>query len=400
VRIILGNGTLARYPQGGGHWMVRLQYLLGLRQLGHDPYLLALLSSTGARDRDEARIASFFSRLREYALDDRAMLLLFSDKDAPRDLASATAYGRSLQEIKALIASADLLWNDCSAVLQPLLSEFKHRVMIDLDPGLLQASIEQKRQEAPNELTWERDIFDHHAYLSVGSNLNHRDCGVPTLGLRWTPFVPFAYLPMWPAPSPAPAEAPFTSVTHWNWDGALPWKNQFLSFSKRDAYLRYLDLPVRTGRAFELAANLYADDGTGDAALLTGHGWRLADPWQVSNSPAAYQRYIAGSRAEIACPKPVYRQLRTGWFSDRSVCYLASGRPVLAEDTGFSRYLPTGHGLLTFTTMEEAVAAVAEIDANYAHHSRAARELAHAHLDSQTCLQMMLEASLVTASSS
>jgi hypothetical protein len=131
-------------------------------------------------------------------------------------------------------------------------------------------------------------------------------------------------------------------------------------------------------------------DSSGDRERLHAHGWSLVNPWEVAASPAAYRAYIAGSRAEISCPKPIFTKLNTGWFSDRSACYLASGRPVLAQETGFSESLPTGEGLLAFRTMEEAVQGVKEIDAHYEQHMSAARRLAEEFLDSRRCLPRML----------
>jgi hypothetical protein len=145
-------------------------------------------------------------------------------------------------------------------------------------------------------------------------------------------------------------------------------------------------------RPFELAANIHPEDQTGDRELLCSHGWKLVDPWQVAVSPQAYQNYIARSRAEISCPKPIYRELKSGWFSDRSAAYLASGRPVLAEDTGFSDHFPTGEGLLMFHDLSEAIARVVDIDANYERHRRAAREFAEEFLDSRRSLETMLAA--------
>jgi hypothetical protein len=165
-----------------------------------------------------------------------------------------------------------------------------------------------------------------------------------------------------------------------------------LSISKRDAYLRYLDLPRRAGRPFQLAANIHPDDPTPDRALLRDHGWSLVEAHRVAPSPAHYRDYIASSRAEVCCPKPIYRELRTGWFSDRSAAFLASGRPVAAEETGWTDLLPTGAGLLPFRTAEEAAQAVAEIDADYARHSRAARAIAEEHLDARQTLSAMLVA--------
>ncbi len=146
------------------------------------------------------------------------------------------------------------------------------------------------------------------------------------------------------------------------------------------------------GRPFELAVNLHPHDRTGDRELLRAAGWRLVHPYRVAGTVSGYQRYLRRSRAELGCPKPIHRELRTGWFSDRSACYLASGRPVLIEDTGLSDHLPTGEGLLVFRDMAEAVAGVEEIDRNYARHQRAARRLAEDLLDSRRCLTAMLAA--------
>jgi hypothetical protein len=193
------------------------------------------------------------------------------------------------------------------------------------------------------------------------------------------------------APDPGP-DAPFASVTQWTWE-ALYLGERRVSVSKRDAYLEYVEMPERAGRPFELAANIAPTDTTGDRAALRRHGWRLVHPHRVARSPAAYQRYIASTRGEFACPKPIHRELRTGWFSDRSACFLASGRPVVTEDTGFSERLPTGAGLLAFDDIVGAVAAVHEVDRDFGRHARAARALAADLLDSRRCLTAMLEAS-------
>jgi hypothetical protein len=381
LRIVLGNGSLAQYPQGGGHWIVRIQYLLGMRALGHDPLLLELLWSTGNRKRDESLIASFFARLQEFGLKECGALLLWPQHTKEQSLELACAYGKTMSQIKEIIKSADLLWNDCAGVRQPLLGMFKHRVLMDLDPGLLQMSA----------LDENMDIHDHNSFFTVGMKMHDVDCEVPTLGLRWKTCTPFVYLPMWDTTvAPAP-HLPFTSVTHWTYD-ELWLKDRILSISKRQAYLRYVGLPARTGRAFELAAVIDTEKEAGDHVALSDSGWKIVDPWKVAKSPFDYQRYIQGSRAEVSCPKPIYRELRTGWFSDRSVCYLASGRPVLAEDTGFSQHLPTGEGLLTFRNLEEAVDGVARIDSEYDKHMRAARKIAEEFFDSGQCLKAILGA--------
>ena len=382
IRIVLADGgSFARYPRGGGHWSCFLQYLFGLDALGHDVFWLEVLDSCGNRARDQRLIDVFFKRFERYGFKDRCALLLYDQHIAEPTLDNSSVYGMSKDRLREIARDADLLWNFACGLQQPLLSLFKRRVLIDVDPGHLQVS-------AP---TVDMGIHDHHAFLSVGTKLHDADCKVPTLGVKWHRFIPFVLLPMWDvAPDPG-GDAPFTSVTQWTWE-QLWTDSRVLSVSKRDAYLAYLTLPQKTTRPFELAANIHPRDHTGDRDLLRSHGWKLVAPHRVASSPAHYQRYIKRSRGEFQCPKPIHKCLRTGWFSDRSACYLATGRPVLAEDTGFSDHLPTGRGLVAFNNLEEALAGVAEIDGNYQKHMRAARELAEEYLGSKKWLPIMLAA--------
>ena len=207
------------------------------------------------------------------------------------------------------------------------------------------------------------NIADHDALLTIGARINTPDCEIPKLGLRWRTFEPCIYLPMWHIGKPTALDAPFSSVTHWTWE-LLNWRGQIVSVSKRTAYLNYVELPSKVSRPFEIAAYIERSDTTGDREQLEANGWRLVHPLDVAGSVADYQNYLHASRAEFMCPKPIHVQMKTGWFSDRSIAYLASGRPVLAEETGFSERIPTGSGLVTFRNMEEAVAGVAEIDAD------------------------------------
>jgi len=379
LRLVLAGG-LARYPQGGGHWACFLQYLLGLGDLGHEVFWLDLLPSRGARDQDEALIRIFFRRFRAWGLGDRCAVLLV-DRDDEQDLQAERIYGVSRSRLVEIFRSADLLWNFACGLRQPLLSRFDRRVLVDLDPGHLQVSA----------LTWDLGVKDHDVFLTVGTKLGEPDCEVPCLGVAWQPFVPFVYLPMWPLSLAARPEAPFTSVTEWTWE-ELWLRDRVLSVSKRVAYRAYREVPRNAGRPFELAVNLDPDDPTNEREVLRGHGWNVVDPHHLAGSVGSYARYIRRSRAEFGCPKPIHRALRTGWFSDRSACYLASGRPVLIEDTGLSDHLPTGQGLLVFRDVDEALAGVAEIDGNYERHRRAARRLAEEFLDSRNCLGSMLAA--------
>ena len=293
----------------------------------------------------------------------------------------ANFHGRSATEVAAIARDADLLWNFWYALQEPFLHRFRRRAFIDVDPGHLQVCV----------AIGACALGDHDVYLTIGLNVAEERCQIPTLGLKWCPFRPFVHLPSWQVTGDPGPQAQFTSVTQWKWE-ELHYQNRVLGLSKREAYLRYLSLPRITRRRFELAAHVGHADPTGDRELLLRNGWNVVDPHEVAPTPAAYREFIQNSRAEFMCPKPIHLQLNTGWLSDRSVAYLASGRPVVAEDTGFSIKLAVGNGLLAFRGLDEAAAAVAEVDANYQRHSRVARELAETYFDSRRCLSEMLAA--------
>jgi len=361
--------------------MYLLQYPLGLKALGHDVLWLETYRKCGLEPRDNYLIQAFLNRMREYGLESNITLLVFERDEKIVDLDTAEVIGKSRSDLQQLVSGADLLWNFANALQPPLLFRFKRRALVDGDPGHLQVCA----------LETEMGQSRHDFFLTAGCKLHDSDCEVPTLGKTWHSFPQFVYLPMWPvAPDPGP-QAPFTSVTQWN-AGEVWWGERVLSVGKRDAYLQIAQLPWRAKRPFELAANMDQSDMQTDGVLLESNGWRIVSAHTAAATPAAYQEYIARSRAEISCPKPIYRELRTGWFSDRSACYMATGRPVLAEDTGFGDHFPTGKGLLVFRDLECAIERVKRIDADYPMHSRAAREFAEQYLDSARCLTAMLDA--------
>lgn len=382
VKLVLANGATASYPKGGGHLSFYLQYMLGLTALGVDWHLLQFMSSKKSKQREDFLIKTFFERLASYGLEDRATLLVLGGKFPDVvDLHQAAVYGNTRSGVETLVQEADMVWDFCFVLAEPLLSKFRRRVLVDLDPG---------ETHVP-AMTGDFDLGDHDVFMTVGSKIRDADTSTPTLGVDWHPFFPPVFLPMWEAETEVAPDAPFTTITHWTWEGGVEFEGKLLSVSKRDAYLRYLDLPVLVDQPFELAANIRLDDKTGDRDLLESHKWRLVDPHVVAATPDLYRRYIRASRAEFSCPKEVYRALRTGWFSDRSAVYLAAGRPVLAEDTGFSDHLPTAQGLLTFTNMEQAVAGVVQINADYNRHSKAAKEIAAEYFDASRVLRRMIE---------
>ena len=379
LRIVLANGMLPRVPKVGGLWALGLQYFLGLRDLGHELLWLELFPSTGNEAEDDERMDLFFNRMKGYGLDGSCAVLIAPKDEFYPDVSDCKLVGRTEEALRTFCSSADVMWNFACSFRQPLLSLCPYRVLIDGDPGHLQVAA----------LDVDLSIADHDVFFTVGGKVGDPDCEVPTLGLEWRHFLPVLYLPMWEYTPAPPSSAPYTSITQWNWE-ELHLDDRVLSISKRDAYLRVLDLPVRADRAFELATFIHPDDDTGDLTLLDEHKWGVIDAFDVMPDAASYRDYIVRSRGELCCVKPVYRELNTGWISERSACYMATGRPVLAEETGFSEVLPTGTGLLPFTDTAGAVAALQEIESDYEKHRRAGRELVEEYMDSQKALPRML----------
>jgi hypothetical protein len=384
IKIVLATGFLCGYPQGGGIWACVFQYVNGLRALGHEVFLIDLLHRTRRPMLDHRRIIIFQERMKRYGLGD-SWAVLHRDEDKVVDsLDDFTVYGASENRLRKVVREADLLWSFAGSLNARLLRSFKRTALLDSDPGQLQVSA----------LAWDMKLDRHDVLITVGTKINDPDCEIPKLGLAWRPFLPPIYLPGWEAsPDPGP-QAPITSVTQWNWAHEFRLGDRIFSDSKRDAYLRYISLPELCRYSFRLAANIDPQDQTGDVQLLESHGWGLVSPHRVARNPDSYADFIRSSRCEFGCAKPIYVDLKTGWFSDRSAAYLASGRPVIAENTGFSDHIETGTGLLTFSSLAEAAAAVEDVMARYSLHQRAARELAKAYFSSDSILPRMIEASL------
>jgi hypothetical protein len=363
-------GSIAQKPGQAGHAWQFLQSLLGLRRLGHDVLFLDRLP------RDVARSTAGTAWLRAVP--------------APQGLGGAWSLhlgagdhaGVPRDEALRFVADADLLVNVMGFLTdEELLGAARHRVFLDTDPGFGQM--------------WHAlglaDVFaGHDTHVTIGERIGAADCTVPACGLRWITTPQPAVLEQWPAQAPS-AAARFTSVASWR--GAYgPIALDGVTYGLRVHQLRrFVDLPHRAGGSFELALDIHPDDEA-DAARLRAGGWHLVPPASVAASIDGYRCYVQGSDAEIMVAKGMYVDSRSGWISERSLCYLASGRPVLAQDTGFGELYPTGEGLVSFSTPEEAVEGAAAIRADPRRHAVAARELAEAHFDSDRVLGRLLDA--------
>jgi hypothetical protein len=255
------------------------------------------------------------------------------------------------------------------------------RVFLDLDPGYPQMW---------RELGLADLLAGHDRFVTLGANVGRPGCAIPDCGVEWIHTPPPVDLDAWaPLPARPPGRA-FTSVATWrNPYGTVDFGGARYG-SRVHEFRQFLELPRLVDADFELALDVDAAE-TRDLRALESNGWRLVDPRRVAGTPAAYRDYVRGSRAELCVAQQMYVATRSGWLSDRSVCYLASGKPVLAQDTGLADRYPVGEGLLTFSTLEQAAAGVEEIERDYARHSAAARALAQEHFDARAVLGRLLE---------
>jgi hypothetical protein len=360
------SGMIAGDPhQGGATWAV-LQYALGLRRLGWDVLLVEQVEAQSAQS------ASYF----------REVVTAFDLERSAALLRSGTEETVGLPYAELLDASrgADLLIN-VSGILtdERLIEAVPIRVYLDLDPAF-------------NQL-WQASGIDmrfggHTHFVTVGQAIGTPGSEVPTCGLEWIPTVPPVVLEHWPR-ADRDAGGPITTIGNWRGYGSI--EHRGVQYGQKVHSMReFMSLPRLTDADFELALSIHPDEKP-DLAALAENGWKLVDPVGVAGTPGRYRDFIQRSRAELGIAKSGYVASRSGWFSDRSACYLASGRPVLAQETGFSDFLPAGEGLLAFTTLEDAAAGVKELERDYALHARRARELAVESFDSDKVLARLLE---------
>jgi len=373
LKVLLGGMVAGDPRQGGASWAV-LQYVAGLSELGHEVVLVEPVAVETLEP--EGDVVRYFRSLP--LLEGRAALLAQSGEET---------VGLPYTALLEFARGADLLLN-ISGMLRDerLLEAVPVRAFLDLDPGFNQVW----------EATGNGMGIDRHTHcVSIGVRIGAEDCPIPTLGRNWIPTLPPVALGHWPQADEPPRRDAFTSVGHWRSYGSI--EHDGVHYGQRAHALRDLfELPRRTEARFELALGIHPDE-VDDLRALRENGWVLLDPYEVAGSPAAYAAFVRGSKAELGAAKSGYVNSRSGWFSDRSAAYLASGRPVVAQDTGFAELLPVGEGLLQFSTLDEAASAVDEVNAEPKRHGRAARSLAEEIFDARKVLPRLLERLAVPA---
>ena len=373
---ILFAGSIGGHPVGyGGHVWAFLQWLLGFRRLGFDVFYVEERSNRDLMDEElrpapfekSANARAFRQLIDRFELGDRAALL---------EADSSAHVGLSREDIGQVAGEVDLFVNQFGGYTA-VLDRVRRSVYLDLDPG--QTQIWQAQYGVDMRLR------GHDLYLTVGLNLGEPGCPLPTCGIHWEKTLPPVVLSEWGTTEP-PGER-FTTVANWRDYGWLEWQGIWYA-QKAEAFKAVIDLPRRVSVPIEVCMSM--SDSDPDAAALRDHGWRLTSPRDRVGDPEAYRRYIHGSRAEFSPVRPICSLGQSGWFSDRSACYLAAGRPVVMEDTNLGRHVPVGDGLLVYTELESAVRCVEAVERDYARHAAAARAFARDHLDSDRVLGRIL----------
>jgi hypothetical protein len=370
--VILGTRGTSGFPEFAGSTWVRLHYVLGLLDLGVDAFWVDRLGAVDplAHHHSLDYLMRRFARtMGDFGLADRYCVIYNGGE---------RYFGMPEHRLRALAAEADLLINISGHLpLACPLMGVRTRAYVDVDPGFTQI--------------WARGcdmgLARHHLFFTVGQNVGTPDFRIPTDGTEWVATPPPVFLDEWPARSD-PRCTRFGTVADWRGSQEAMYDEEYYG-GKRREFLRLLRLPRDSGQPIELALCIGSEDAE-DAALLVGNNWVLHDPYLYAGDPYSYREFIQHSRAEFSVAKSGYVKCNSGWVSDRTAAYLASGKPALVQSAGFEGRLPTGRGLLTFRTADEAMAGIDEINRNYAEHCRAARRIAEQYFDSAVVLRHML----------
>jgi hypothetical protein len=389
--VVISAHNVANFPDGGGHFWVYMQYAQALRLLGCDVYWLEKVRVNDEGEYDRCAVATFLERMERYGLGGKAILYTVGEQS---DAGNAGSSGRvnheyigmTRSQAEAVFARADLLLNFHYTMDAALLSCFRRTALVDIDPGLLQFWMDAGQLR----------VGEHDFYFTIGETVGTPAARFPDCGLPWHHIRPAVCLELWPYVYDANSEA-FTTISSW-WSGAsggeyLTIGDELYDNNKRVSFLQFVELQRMTSQPIELA--LYLSDWDGeDRSLLESYGWRVRHSTEVTRTPEMYQSYIWRSRGEFSCVKPSCMLFQNAWISDRTLCYLASGKPVVVQDTGPSAFLPNGEGMFRFSTIEEAADALAAVNADYERHCRAAREIAETYFDARQVAERILSTAL------
>ena len=381
-RSLVVVGTLASDPYAGMAWM-HMQIAAGLQRLGHDAYYF------------ETTSAWPYDPIRRTTVNDSEYALPYLERTAEsfglggrwayrRSYSDKAWFGPSRAKAEELLAHADAILNVAGATrFAEEGLKIGRLVYFGTDPGHHEIAF-ASGQEGLRTL-----IEEHDDFVTYGENIGNADCPLPPLPRLRTRTRQPVLLDHWQDGGPLKEE--FTTVGNWRQNGRdIEFASQTYRWSKHYEFLKFVDLPQRTHQSIELATGL-ANLSPKERNLLQSKGWRLRDAHPFTTDPWRYRDYVRSSRGEFTVAKDLHIRLRSGWFSERSACYLAAGRPVVTQDTGFGKVLPTGEGLFAFNTIDEILAAFEAINSDYGKHSRAARAIAEEYFKAETVLARLIE---------
>jgi hypothetical protein len=379
VIVVLGIMGIMPVAGTGVAWNT-IQHLVGLRRLGYEVYYVettGVWPFNATTDDCTFPVTYISSLLSRFGFQDQwAYVAAHSD---------GCCYGLSELQVKELYARADAIVNLFGGtMLRDEHMSCPIRIYLETDPVVHQLRI------ANGEQRYIDLVGAHTALFTWGANYGAPDCGVPVAPFIYKPTRSPVILEYWDVPC-NPATRYFTTVGHWDQSVKdLEYDGEHYSWSKHREFLKILELPRCTSQEFSLAL---AIDDPAAVQMLEGYGWHVEDAYAASKTLESYREYIWGSRGELTVAKDMNVRLRSGWFSERSACYLAAGKPVVTQETGFSKSLPTGLGLYAFRTLEDIPPAIEAINSDYQKHSRAAKEIAAEYFDAEKVLrQVMIEA--------
>lgn len=377
---ILVLGLLGQFPLAGIAWQL-IHHLVGFQRLGFEVFYIEETGVTPYDPRAKTRTSDcsyslqfIHNTLRQYD---------FADAWAYREGLTDRWHGMSKGRVRELFERAYCVINLCGAS-HPEMLTYRPKgkfIYLETDPVLCQVRIAQGDDATLQFLN------GHDAHVTYGENFGEADCPIPLTHFSWKKTRPPIVLDLWPVRIDKRCQR-FTTVATWHNRGKdLCFRGETYYWSKHLNFLTIAELPRRTSQQLELGVEI---DDQKELEMFQQYGWILTNPLAVSHDMRKYQEYIAQSRGEFTVAKDVVARTRSGWFSDRSVCYLAAGKPVVTQETGFSKFIPTGQGLFSFSSMDEAEAALQTINENYPAHVRAARELAAEYFEASALLTTML----------
>jgi hypothetical protein len=387
LRIIVG-GLVGQYPMGGVAWDY-FHYVLGLDQLGHDVYY------------HEDTWVWPFDPILQYPTENPAYTVNFFEEfftaHAPHlknkwhyVLCKEKHFGMSASEFAEVARTADIFLNVSGACFIPdELGSQCIKVFLDTDPGYNQIMLSEKFAWSQNVERWCRAVADHDRHLTYAENMYGDDCLIPRVGFDWRPTRCVVTLNDWESvrQTPPPPSAPMTTIMTWDWFRGKLSHSGVEYFAKAAEFEKFMDLPNRVKTPLIVALN----GVKAPLNKLSASGWQVADAGSVTLTPARYQKFIADSAAEWSAAKNVYVATRSGWFSCRTACYLAAARPAVVQETGWSKYIPSGEGVIAFNDINEAIAGINEVTANPARHQAAAYELAREYFAPDRVLPAMID---------